>query len=119
MKKTLFTLIAVTIASVSIMAQDSATTIKKGPEKRVARITDSLAQQLGLSAEQKTKVAALFLQREQENIARAKEEQARRLKMDADMKAILTPEQYQKMLDIKQNMKAQRKANKLQPAGNK
>ncbi len=110
MKKTLFTLFTVVITSVCTTAQNSTPhdeMDKKSPEERAENITKKMTKELVLTTEQQSKVKALLLKREQERQERMKEEKIRREKMDADLKAILTPDQYNKLETMKKEKKQQ------------
>jgi hypothetical protein len=109
MKKNILTLCAVAMASVGIMAQDSTKMAKKAQrteqhaEAWAEKKADSLTNELGLSADQKTKVAALYLKHFQEYQQIKAGAQVQQDKMWPELKTILTPEQLQKF-------KADRKA---------
>ena len=86
---------------------------KRTPEERASKMTERMTKELVLTADQQTKMKALLLKHEQDREARMKEEKARMEKTDAEIKAILTPEQYQKYeqkkADMKQNFKSKHK----------
>jgi Spy/CpxP family protein refolding chaperone len=107
MKKTLLILFAVAIASVNMMAQEpqDGNTPKRSPEERATKMLERMTKELVLTADQQTKMKALILKREKEREERMKEEKARMDKMDAEIKAILTPEQYQKFEQKKKEMR--------------
>lgn len=107
MKKSFLILFTIAIASVNLFAQQShnGNNPKRTPEERANLMIKKMTQELVLTPDQQTKMKALVLKREQEREARMKEEKARMEKIDADIKAILTPEQYQKFQQRKSEMK--------------
>ncbi len=107
MKKILLILFAIAIASINIMAQgpQDGNAPKRSPEERAAKMTERMTKELVLTADQQTKLKALILKREKEREERMKEEKARMDKMDAEIKTILTPEQYQKFEQKRNEMR--------------
>jgi Spy/CpxP family protein refolding chaperone len=117
MKKIILMLFTVVITSVNMMAQgpQDGNGAKRTPEERASKMTERMTKELVLTADQQTKMKALLFKHEQEREARMKEEKARMEKTDMDIKAILTPDQYQKYeqkkADMKQNFKNKHKAS--------
>jgi periplasmic protein CpxP/Spy len=107
MKKTLLVLFTVAITSVNMMAQEPQDNNgpKRTPEERAAKMTERMTKELVLTTDQQTKMKVLILKHEQEREARMKEEKVRMDKKDAEIKAILTPEQYFKFQQKKNEMK--------------
>jgi periplasmic protein CpxP/Spy len=116
MKKLILILFTVVITSINMMAQEPqiANGPKRTPEERASKMTERMTKELVLTADQQAKMKAIILKREQEREARMKEEKLRMEKLEADIKAILTPEQFQKFeqkkSETKQNFKNKRAA---------
>jgi periplasmic protein CpxP/Spy len=110
-------LFTVVITSVNTMAQvpQDGNGSKRTPEERASKMTERMTKELVLTADQQAKMKAIILKREQERESRMKEEKLRIEKLEADIKAILTPEQFQKFeqkrTETKQNFKNKRAAN--------
>lgn len=81
----------------------------KTPEERADNITKRLTKELALTADQQTKVKAIVLERESEMKKDREAAKANRDKHDAEMKAVLTPDQYQKFEAKKAEMEQKRK----------
>lgn len=113
MKKIMLMLFVVAMASVNVMAQDDKDG-KKSPEERADMMIKKMTKDLVLTADQQAKMKALILKNEQEREARKKEEKARKEKMHAEMKAILTAEQYKKF-EQKRNDKKKEHPKKKGP----
>ena len=107
MKKKFLTLFAAAIVSANISAQESqaANVPKKSPEEKAEKMTARLTTELALTPAQQTKVKALILQHEQARAGEMKDNTAEREKFDADIKTILTPEQYQTLEQKREEMK--------------
>ena len=107
MKKTILMLFTVAIASVNMMAQEpqDGNAPKRTPEERAAKMTERMTKELVLTPDQQTKMKALILKHEQDREARMQEEKARMDKKDTEIKAILTPEQYLKFQQKKNEMR--------------
>ena len=122
MKKTLFLLaaLALTTAGTSFAQTTPAATsmvkarkqAPKSPAQKADRHAGKMAKELGLNADQETKVEQLLVARQQESAAlKAKystDKKAGRAEMkaahdryEAQMKTILTPEQFAKMSQMK------------------
>ena len=122
MKKTLFLLaaLALTTAGTSFAQTTPAATsmvkarkqAPKSPAQKADRHAGKMAKELGLNADQETKVEQLLVARQQESAAlKAKystDKKAGRAEMkaahdryEAQMKTILTPEQFAKMIQMK------------------
>ncbi|MCC7501867.1 MAG: hypothetical protein IT229_05015 [Flavobacteriales bacterium] len=99
---------------------------KKTPEQRATDRTEKMSAELGLNADQKTKVQAanlaftqaLAATKEQGADKEAMRTKAKELKVqrDAELKGILTPEQFAKMEELRKakhtEMKEKKKAQK-------
>ena len=118
MKKTLLILFTVAIASVNMMAQEpkDSNAPKRTPEERAEKMTQRMTKEFLLTADQQTKMKALISKREKEREERMKEEKARMEKYDAEIKAILTPEQYRKFEQKKSEMKENYRKKRMAPA---
>lgn len=99
--------------SVATQAQDKA---RKSPEERAKMRTEHMAKELELTPEQKAKVEAINLkyadkatelrkEREAERTEARKEGKAMHDAHDAEMKAVLTPDQYTRWQAKKEAMK--------------
>jgi len=125
MKKFLFPLLAVCALTVGTAAAQTATSdanaggmqgrgygrMQGSPDEMAKRQADRLTTELGLTADQTTKVQAILLARTQEMQAMRgqardggdrsqmrEQMQANRAKYDAQFKAVLTPDQYTKYI---------------------
>ncbi len=98
------------------------TTAKRTPEERAKAATERMTKELGLDAQQAAKVEAInakyaeefSVERERyeaENQARRQEAKGRRAAHDADLKAVLTEEQYTKWVALREERKERRKEN--------
>lgn len=114
MKKIILMVFVVAMASVNVMAQDDKDG-KKSPEERADMMIKKMTKELVLTADQQTKMKALILKNEQEREARKKEEKARREKMHAEMKAILTPEQFKKFEQKREEKKKSNPKKRTRP----
>jgi len=83
---------------------------KRTPEERAARQTEKMTKELSLTPSQATKVKAILVHRnsQRDSIRAAKSGERRDFKAakdktDADLKAILTPDQYTKMQAMKKD----------------
>lgn len=110
-------------AGMSLMAQDADLDEggKKSPEERAKHRTEVMTKQLGLGDEQIAKVntinityaRALGEVREmQDPEIRKGRSKALREKRDADLKAVLTADQYTKMMALREEKKANAKERK-------
>ncbi len=117
MKKTILMLFAVAIASVNLLAQEQqeSNAPKKSPEERADNMTKRMTKELGLNPDQQTKMKALILSREQEREQKSKGAKPDKEKREAEMKAILTPEQFQKLQQIREEEKDKR--HERRPSG--
>ena len=117
--RTILTTLALAVG-MSLMAQDaSAGKDKKTPEERAAKRTEQMSKDLGLSSEQVAKVNTINL-----NFARYSSDveaagkgadvegrtKALKAKRDAELKAVLTPEQYTKYEEIRAKKQADKKS---------
>ncbi|MCB9178843.1 MAG: hypothetical protein H6590_05420 [Flavobacteriales bacterium] len=101
------------------MAAQAQDKVKKSPEERAKARTEQLTKELGLSPEQAAKVEAINLkyadkgaemrkEREAERAEARKEGKEMRDAHDAEMKAVLTHDQYVKWTAKKEEMKEKR-----------
>lgn len=127
MKKILFLMLALTITGSGIFAQGKQ---KQGrtAEERTEKIYSKINEIVQLKEEQKLKVKDIILHREKTRDADRKEyagnkeglkksAEARNQERDADLKASLTPEQYQELMEHRKQMKQkyeEKKAKKKQ-----
>lgn len=92
------------------------------PEERAQHQTDRMTKDLGLSAEQTEKVKAINLkyadqvddmrgEAKDQKDAQREAMKGMRDQRNADLKAVLTPEQYDKMVKEQEAMQAKRKAH--------
>ncbi len=104
MKKTLFALALVATFSLSAFAQ-GAPDKEHTPEQRAEKMTERMAKQLDLTEDQKTAVYDANFQ-----MASSKEENRKSNmdKHDANMKVILTEEQYEKWKAARKEHKGNR-----------
>ena len=117
--RTILTTLALAVG-MSLMAQDAnAGKDKKTPEERAAKRTEQMTKDLGLSSEQVAKVNTINL-----NFARYSSDveaagkgadvegrtKALKAKRDAELKAVLTPEQYTKYEAIRAKKQADKKS---------
>ncbi|HMZ50234.1 MAG: hypothetical protein JST41_05660 [Bacteroidetes bacterium] len=117
--RTILTTLALAVG-MSLMAQDAnAGKDKKTPEERAAKRTEQMTKDLGLSSEQVAKVNTINL-----NFARYSSDveaagkgadvegrtKALKAKRDAELKAVLTPEQYTKYEEIRAKKQADKKS---------
>lgn len=117
--RTILTALALAVG-MSLMAQDAnAGKDKKTPEERAAKRTEQMTKDLGLSSEQVAKVNTINL-----NFARYSSDveaagkgadvegrtKALKAKRDAELKAVLTPEQYTKYEEIRAKKQADKKS---------
>lgn len=117
--RTILTTLALAVG-MSLMAQDvNAGKDKKTPEERAAKRTEQMTKDLGLSSEQVAKVNTINL-----NFARYSSDveaagkgadvegrtKALKAKRDAELKAVLTPEQYTKYEEIRAKKQADKKS---------
>ena len=115
MKKTILMLFAVAIASANGYAQEPAKEKeRKTPEQRAENMSQRLTKELGLNADQEVKAKAIILKREQERDKVAKDMKAEQAKIEAEFKAILTSEQFQKFQNKQEEMKKKREERRKQ-----
>lgn len=111
----------VSIAAVNSYAQDTQDDNTKlpphkhTPEQRATMMTKRMTKELALNTDQQAKVKALILQRENEREEQMKARKAEREKMDAQLKAILTADQYKQFEQKKEEMKKQRQEKRMHP----
>lgn len=107
MKKIIFILFALAIATANTFAQEPSKVKKamKTAEERTETMINKMVKELTLTEDQKAKMKAVILKAEKDREARIKEEKARRDKTIAEIKAILSPEQFQKFENRKAEMK--------------
>lgn len=109
-------MIIAALASMTLAAQAQEKD-KKTPQERAKMRTEHMAKELGLSPEQQAKVEAINLkyadqveavrsEREAERTAKREAAKAMHDAHDAEMKAVLTAEQYTKWVAKKQEAKA-------------
>ena len=112
-------LFAVAIASVNIYAQEpqEKNAPKKTPEERAENMTKRMTKELALTPDQQTKMKDLILRREQEREQKMEGAKQDRGKWDAEMKAILTPEQYQKLQEKREEGKEKREEKRKSGSG--
>ncbi|MFL5765393.1 MAG: hypothetical protein ACJ77K_15720 [Bacteroidia bacterium] len=123
MKKIIFILFAVAIASVNSMAQEPGRAQGKTPEERAENITKRLTKELDLSPEQQAKTKALILKQEQDRVKLQEQLKADREKMQAQMKqdheqmkaqfqTLLSSDQFKKFEAKEKEMKEKQEARK-------
>ena len=95
MKKILILLVAVIFSTGNVFAQDGKSK-SKTPEQKAEMKTQKMTKEFILTVDQQKKMKALLLKRELEKVEMRKKRMARKAKMEAEMKAILTPEQFTK-----------------------
>lgn len=93
-----FSLLVFFICSVSLFAQDSERT-SRTPEQEAARQTERLKQELNLTPEQVREVYSINLRHaKQRQISNSRTEAMERIRnKNADLKLVLTEEQYEKL----------------------
>ncbi len=105
------------VAGLGLMAQDADLDDngKKTPEEKAQHRTEMMTKELGLSADQVTKVNAINLgfARSMESVRQIKDEPSRkgrtetlRTNRDGQYKQVLTAEQYTRMLEHREKKKA-------------
>ena len=82
------------------------------PEERAARRVEMMKESLNLTPDQVTKIQALQTQRAKDQQNAHKDMQAKREAYDAQLKSILTPEQYQKLQEQRKDMRSGGKQGK-------
>lgn len=112
--RTILTTLALAVG-MSLMAQDAnAGKDKKTPEERAAKRTEQMTKDLGLSSEQVAKVNTINLnfartandvKQIQDPATRKGRMDALKTKRDAELKAVLTTEQYDKMVALREKKK--------------
>lgn len=104
MKKTLFALAIMAVFSLTSFAQN-ATDTKRPAEQKAKKMTERMAENLNLTEDQKTAVYEANFQ-----MASAKEENSKgnMEKHDANMREILTEEQYEKWKATREEHKSDR-----------
>ncbi len=101
---------------------------RKSPEERAKMQTERMTKELGLSPEQAARVEALNAkyaeeaeayraQMEAEREKRKQEGKARLEAHDADLKAVLTPEQYTQWMALREKQMERRKAEHQERKG--
>lgn len=115
MKKTIFILFAVAIASVNSLAQEPVKekTPKKTPEERAENMTKRMTKELNLNADQQVKAKAIILKRELEREKITQEMKERHGKAKEEFKAFLSPEQFQKFEQKEAEMKKKREERRM------
>ncbi len=122
MKKTILILFTVAIAAVNMSAQEKKS-VAKSPEQRTEKMVTRLNEVLALNDDQKVKVKAVVLKREQKRAELHKQyetdkesfKKANRENIktgEAELKKILTPEQTEKLKKHREEMKQKRKDKK-------
>ena len=79
--------------------------VRATPEERAAKRMEMMQKNLDLTPEQVTKIQALQAQRTKDQENARKDMQAKKEAYDAQLKAILTPEQYQKLQEQRKDMR--------------
>ncbi len=117
MKKIIVMLFAVVITSANMLAQEPRKNDhpKRTPEERAQVQLKKMTKDLALTADQQTKLKALFLKREQAKENKMKGHKDEREKMEADVQSILTPEQFQKFKTNREEMKKRREEHRPSP----
>ena len=111
----------VSIAAIKVNAQDMQDDYAKlpphkhTPEERANAITKRMTRELALTADQQAKVKSLILQRETERQEQMKARKAEMQKMDAELKTILTADQYNQFEQKKEEMKKKRQEKRMHP----
>jgi Spy/CpxP family protein refolding chaperone len=117
MKKMMMTAVAGLFAA-TMMAQEPVKQERpKTPEERAEMITKRMTTQLKLSDSQQEKVKSLILEREKARERNEKNRQEQMEKMDAEMKTLLSPEQYAKWTEKRKEMKEKRAAKMREKHG--
>lgn len=122
--RTLFSTLAL-VASMSLMAQDAdMDNDKKSPEERATHRTELMTKELSLNPEQVAKVNTINLNFARhigevkaiaDETSRKGRSEALKSRRDAELKAVLTPEQYGKMMELRD----QKKEDKAKKDGKK
>lgn len=99
-----------------LMAQGKPGKEQKTPEERAKHHTERMTQELGLSAEQSAKVGDINLRYAdvladmkasgQDQTAMKEQAKAMRDRRDEELKQVLTPEQYGKMMELRAQKRA-------------
>ncbi len=124
MKKVILVLFAVAIAAVNMNAQEKKQ-VAKDPEQRTEKMVTRMNDLLALNDEQKVKVKAVILTREQKKAelhkqyekdkASFKKANRENIKSsEEDLKKILTPEQTEKLKKHREEMKKKRRDKKAE-----
>ncbi len=95
-------IIIITVMSTYAQESDKAVKPKKSPEERAEQMIKRMTNELALTTDQQMKVKALILEREKERDVQMQKKREEMKEMDAELKVILTPEQYQKREQKKQ-----------------
>ena len=117
MKKVISILFVVAIASANMMAQESQekNSPKKSPEERAENMTKRMTKELALTQDQQIKMKALMVKREREREKAMDVRKGERDKMDGEIKTILTPEQFQKFQERREEMKKKQHGKRMPP----
>jgi Spy/CpxP family protein refolding chaperone len=126
MKTILFSLF-MALMTLGAFAQNKQDKTPKTPEEYAKVRSEKLTKELGLNADQKAKVYDLLLNKRKKiqeirakypNDKKAAHAEAKPVKeqFKADMKAVLTPEQYAKWEEMQKQKEAERKAKKAKPS---
>lgn len=108
MRYLLIFLIFLSVTTLSIAQTASSPTkkhSKKTPEQRAENKADKLTQELSLTAEQTQQLKAIFLECDVQLDSLNKQEKAVKAKREADLKKVLTPDQYNAYKDAKSKKK--------------
>ncbi len=117
MRKLMMILFIVSIAAVNMNAQnEKQPPPKKTPEERADNMSKRMAKELALTADQQAKVKDVILKRERDREDGEAKRKAEMDKVDAEFKTILTPDQYQKFEQKKEEMKQKRAQKRMAPA---
>jgi Spy/CpxP family protein refolding chaperone len=115
MKKLILSMLAAMIASASLLAQEpmpEPQKPQKSPQERADNMTNRMAKELGLTADQKEKVHAIILKREIERDKAIDEMKKDREAVEAELKTILNAEQFKKFEEKKKEIVEKRKENR-------
>lgn len=116
---------ALMLAAAPMQAQDRTATRQRTPEDaatRAARRTEHMRTTLQLTEDQVTRVQAINLKhaeaveaaRAADKVQRDQERQELRAAYDADLKAVLTPEQYERLLEQRRKQTEKREERPAQ-----
>jgi len=118
MKKLIMILFVVALGAMNASAQDDNAQLppqKKTPEQRANNMTKRMTKELALTTDQQAKINALILKREKQREEDMKARKVQMQQMDAEFKAILNADQYQKFEQKKEEMRKKRQEKRMHP----